>query len=126
MTETSLDTQEIFDQLEDIDETWALKLLDECEQDLQENSIISQASDDQVIRVKQSEPSFDIFNTEHSSESSNDAIKVSSDQDDISSETTAIERQMKLKADQAKSEPSNTGKVGQGFWSFLKKSKAVN
>jgi len=116
MTDFNLKTQEVINHIEDTDETWALKLLNECEQEINTNYI-----GDQEIYVEKMPPSNIpqtaqlVFSVEE------DKVAV-----DINSDSTAIERQIRLKAEQAKLEPSNKGKKVQGFWSFLRRSKAVN
>jgi len=113
MTDINLKTQEA---IEDTDEDWALKLLNECEQEIHTNNI-----DDQEIYIEKTP----------SSNTPQTAQLVFSVQEEkvaveINSGSTAIERQIRLKAEQAKLEPSNTEKTVQGFWSFLRRSKAVN
>jgi len=120
MSDLNLNTQEAFDRLEDIDESWALKLMDECEQEMQSTTI-----DDQEIHVEPTEQitySSNIPQVEQAPLSSNE------NHADFFNDTntTAIERQIILKAEQANSEPSNAEKAVQGFWSFFSKDKAIN
>ena len=125
MTDLNLNTQEVFDQLEDIDESWALQLLDECEQEIHVNSISDQETDDQEIHVEQADPSLKFFETEQITDTQETAEEPHNNFE-MDANTTAIERQIRTKAEQANSEPSNAKKVAQGFWSFFKRNKTVS
>jgi len=120
MSDLELNIQTAFDRLEDIDESWALKLMDECELEMRSTSV-----DDQEIHVdteNQTSYATNISQTEQVFLSANET----SFELVHSSHTTAIERQISLRAEQARTEPSSTEKSVKGFWSFLKRSKAVN
>jgi topoisomerase IA-like protein len=120
MSDLDLNTQEAFDRLEDIDETWALKLMDECEQQMHSTYI-----DDQEIHVELTEDA-----TYESIISQAEQIFLQANENSTETKsdtaTTAIERQISLKAEQAKAESSNAEKTVQGFWSFLRRNKAIS
>jgi len=115
---SDLNVQKAFDRLEDRDENWALKLMDECELEMQSTHV-----DNQEIHVEISEKNTFSSNTSQAEQVSSPANENSIEN---STYTTAIERQIRLKAEQTKSEPSNADKAAQGFWSLFRRGKAVN
>jgi|GEM_PF-4744381 len=119
MTDLKSNTQEAFDRLEDIDETWAHALMDECEQQMRSTD------DDQEIHVEPAQQTIYSSNIPQAEQISM-PVNQNISEFNFDSETTAIQRQIYLKAQQVKSEPSNAEKAVQGFWSFLKRNKAVS
>jgi hypothetical protein len=127
MSDDELSVEEKFKRLEDIDEKWALELMQECERDMHAAHI-----DDKEIYVEEPD-----FGTSPPNFNQSELIPVLTDQIflpanesnglfDKVEPTTAIERQIMQRAQQVKSEPSNTNKAFQGFWSIFKSNKALN
>jgi hypothetical protein len=103
MSNLDLTTQDASEKLEDSEETWALKLMNECEQ-----AMLIPILDTPYIYVEPIE--------QLSQPASIESVQFKHFQ-----YTTAIERQISLKAEQAMSAASNTDKVAQRFWSLFRK-----
>lgn len=108
MSDLDLSTQDASEKLEDSEETWALKLMNECEQTMRIPIL-----DTPYIYVEPVEQLSQPANVEN--------VEFNHFQ-----YTTAIERQISLKAEQTMSTVSNTDKVAQGIWSLFKKKKSLN
>jgi uncharacterized membrane protein len=127
MSDQDLTVQEKFDRLKDIDDTWVLDLINECEQGMQQTQI----DDEEIYVEKAVQAPFlsHIDQTEQVPLLTNEVFLPTNQSHGNflrAEPTTAIERQISQRALQEKTEPSNTNKALQGFWSFFRKNKAFN
>lgn len=127
MSDQDLTVQEKFDRLKDIDDTWVLDLINECEQGMQQTQI----DDEEIYVEKAVQAPFlsHIDQTEQVPLLTNEVFLPANQSHGNflrAEPTTAIERQIIQRALKANTEPSNTNKALQGFWSFFRKNKAFN
>ena len=113
MTDLKQNIQEAFDELEDFDESWALKLLDECENDFQ-----VKANDEQAIYLE-NETTTLLFQKEETN-------NLNDKQPEKLVSPSAIELQMRQSVRQSKPESVKNELAPKRFWSFFKKTTSFN